>query len=327
MLPPSETWQHWVCEQTHANHILRSEQLQILWSGYGSIVRLLTDGGPPDSVILKRITPPSEQNHPRGWNSNRSHERKLRSYEVENHWYQHWASRCDEHCRVPKLIAADTQGEEQWLLMEDLDAAGFAQRGDTLHVSGIEACLRWLASFHGLFLGSEPEGLWPIGTYWHLDTRPDELAAMDDDELRQAAPIIDANLNAARYKTIVHGDAKVANFCFSPDFSRVAAVDFQYVGGGCGMKDVIYFLGSCLSEEACEANEAHYLDYYFQQLRITVAKHHPEIDRAALESEWRQLFPIAWTDFHRFLMGWMPGHWKVNSYSRRLARQVLDSLT
>ena len=47
---------------------------------------------------------------------------------------------------------------------------------------------------------------------------------------------------------LAHGDAKVANFCFTNDQHAVAAVDFQYVGGGIGTQDVIYFLGSFCSE-------------------------------------------------------------------------------
>jgi Ser/Thr protein kinase RdoA (MazF antagonist) len=60
------------------------------------------------------------------------------------------------------------------------------------------------------------------------------------------AAVIDQVLNNCSYQTIVHGDAKLANFCFSKE-GAVSAVDFQYVGGGCGMKDVAYFLGSCLT--------------------------------------------------------------------------------
>ncbi len=36
--------------------------------------------------------------------------------------------------------------------------------------------------------------------------------------------------------------------------------------------------------------------------------------------------PIAWTDFYRFLKGWSPGHWKIHSYSERLAHKVVSHL-
>ena len=189
----------------------------------------------------------------------------------------------------------------------------------------LEACLSWLAHFHATFLHERPTGLWEIGTYWHLDTRPDELAELDDPELRAAAPAIDARLNASTFQTFVHGDAKLANFCFSVE-GRVAAVDFQYVGGGCGMKDVAYFISSCLHEDECERREASLLDYYFGQLRGALERRGKEIDFAALEDEWRSLYPVAWTDFFRFLQGWSPGHWKIHSYSERLARAVLETL-
>ena len=50
------------------------------------------------------------------------------------------------------------------------------------------------------------------------------------------------------------------------------------------------------------------------------------IDLDALESDWRGLYPVAWTDFVRFLRGWSPGHWKIHRYSARLAREVLEAL-
>ena len=33
----------------------------------------------------------------------------------------------------------------------------------------------------------DPQGLWQTGTYWHLATRPDEYAAMEDGELKRVA--------------------------------------------------------------------------------------------------------------------------------------------
>jgi len=38
------------------------------------------------------------------------------------------------------------------------------------------------------------------------------------------------------------------------------------------------------------------------------------------------LYSVAWTDFYRFLKGWSPGHWKIHSYSERLAHEVVSQL-
>ena len=138
--------------------------------------------------------------------------------------------------------------------------------------------------------------------------------------------MIDQKLNASPFQTFVHGDAKLANFCFSKDGKSVSSVDFQYVGGGCGMKDVAYFVGSCMYEEDCERLEDQVLDFYFTELRKAIELKKGIIDFDALEQNWRDLYPFAWTDFHRFLKGWSPGHWKINSYSERLARKVLTGL-
>jgi len=175
-------------------------------------------------------------------------------------------------------------------------------------------------------MGERPEGLWPTGTYWHLATRPDEFEALDDGPLKSAASIIDHRLTASPFQTFVHGDAKLANFCFSADGRKAAAVDFQYVGGGCGMKDVAYFISSCLDEEDSERMEAELLDRYFDLLRTALVSVGKSLDFDALETDWRALYPVAWTDFYRFLQGWSPGHWKLHRYSERLAREVLDAL-
>lgn len=296
----------------------RSELVQTLWSGYGEIRRVwLADGS---TQIVKRVQPKMGR-HPRGWNGNASHQRKLRSYDVELCFYERWASQCDEACRVPRALDLQQTADGWLFVLEDLDAQGFDQRLGSLNDAQLEACLQWLAVFHARFVGAEPEGLWPIGTYWHLDTRQEELAATNDPELRGAAPLLDQALNACAYPTLVHGDAKVANFCFGAE--RVAAVDFQYVGGGCGMKDVAYFFSSCLSDKECERRAPALLDRYFELLRSELA---PDVDASALEAEWRQLYPAAWADFHRFLAGWAPGHWKIHAYTREMTRRALRTL-
>ena len=120
-------------------------------------------------------------------------------------------------------------------------------------------------------MGEAPSGLWTTGTYWHLETRPDELDVLDDAQLKAAAEKIDRQLSEARFQTFVHGDAKLANFCFAETGAGVAAVDFQYVGGGCGMKDVAYFISSCLDESSCEAGETELLDCYFGALKRSLS--------------------------------------------------------
>lgn len=315
-----------VLSATGASKIIVDSVIQELWSGYGQILRLRLEGASSNRVIVKLIRPGAPGSHPRGWNSNLSHQRKLKSYQIESAWYRSWAKSCGTDCRIPRLIAFEQDPPDTLLILEDLDEAGFPKRLTRLSPSTIRACLDWLASFHATFLGSDPVDLWKVGTYWHLETRSEELKALDDLDLRNAASKIENLLSATRFHTIVHGDAKVANFCFSKSGEQVAAVDFQYVGGGCGMKDLAYFIGSCLDEEACEQMEENLLDHYFRSFRRALAVHHPEIDAASVEEDWRPLYRIAWVDFHRFLKGWSPGHWKINSYSERLVRVVLASL-
>jgi hypothetical protein len=300
------------------------EVIQSLWSGYGEIVRYRI--APSQStVVVKWIQPPTEVNHPRGWNTSGSHQRKLKSYEVEAHWYAQWASRCSSQCRVPAFYGSRNQHGGAMLVFEDLDASGFSARRERLTPVGLRACLSWLAYFHGRWLGFEPDGLWPQGTYWHLQTRPQELAKMPDGPLKRSAHVLDQRLDQAQFKTLIHGDAKIANFCFTPDESEVAALDFQYVGGGAGVKDLCYFLGSCLSSQECLDLEAECLEYYFAQLQKACALSGP--DFRALEQEWRALYSIAVADFARFLEGWQPAHRKLNSYTHAHVQRALSACT
>jgi hypothetical protein len=322
-----EPYESIILKTTKASSMRVEAVIQELWSGYGQILRIGLSDCPRPSVVVKHVRMPLDQKHPRGWNTNHSHNRKVFSYQVATTWYQSWGLRCDEECRTPEFLAFDQSDDSVLLVLEDLDASGYPLRLERVTWKQMEGCLEWLAEFHALFMGEEPNGLWETGTYWHLETRPDELEALDDDLLKTAAGVLDQTLKAARFQTFVHGDAKLANFCFSATGDKVAALDFQYVGGGCGMKDVAYFIGSCLDEEDCEAKEQELLDCYFAYLTRALNRRRPDVNASAVVAEWRGLFPMAWTDFHRFLKGWCPSHWKINSYSERMAREVIEGLS
>jgi aminoglycoside phosphotransferase (APT) family kinase protein len=284
-----------ILSSTGAKNAREVEHIQELWSGYGTLVRYELDGCAHTSAIVKHVKPPKNP-----------HPRKLRSYEVEKAWYTQWAKLCDETCRVPKAYGMHYQKGEFLFVLEDLDAAGFPMRKRTVNENEFRVMLDWLANFHATFLGQKPQNLWKTGTYWHLDTRLDELKALNDAKLSAKAHTLDQALKGSAFQTFVHGDAKLQNFCFSKDGKSVAAVDFQYVGGGCGMKDVAYLLDSCFSESACKRMEQNVLDYYFASLKKALAIRQSTLHFSALEADWRPLYQVAWDDFQRFLRGWNP---------------------
>jgi aminoglycoside phosphotransferase len=309
-----------------ASSIEQQAHIQDLWSGYGKLNRYQVYGAEFDSVIIKEIDLRAESKHPRGWNTNRSHLRKLKSYLVESKWYKDWAAKCSIHCRVPELLYLNKEDSKIILVLEDLDASGFPDRLEKIELSGIRSVLSWLAHFHATFLNEPPKGLWKEGSYWHLATRKEEWEAMEDGELKRKAKSIAEKLSNAKFQTIVHGDAKLANFCFSEDHKFVAAVDFQYVGGGCGMKDVAYLMSSCMDSKALFDYDQSLLDHYFKTLESALLKNASQVDFEALIKEWRELYFYAWADFNRFLKGWSPQHWKLHEYSHTMANEVLNSL-
>ena len=287
------------------------------WGGYGQILRVHLEGcsAAPPTVVVKRVAPPRDE-------GGISHERKCKSYKVEQAFYETCAAKLDPMvCRVPTLLCSDnsTKGETLFVL-EDLDApaAGFDGRRHSLDLDGARACVSWLAHFHRAFLGARdrpggpppPAGLWDQGCYWHLATRPDEHAAMDRrDPLRENATGLDALLRGAQHQTLLHGDAKLANFCWrrrggDGGGPPVAAVDFQYCGWGVGVLDVAYCLGAFPGVDRLDLNGPQLLDLYFSELGAG-----PEV-----EAEWRALHCVAVADFERFLAGWAGSSWRRSGF-------------
>jgi hypothetical protein len=308
----------WVEETLGAELVHPPESVATLWAGYGRIVRFYTREAEPRSVVLKQIRFPSDSEEDLG------HARKVRSYQVERTFYERFArlsrERSAERARTPRLLGAHSEAGQLWLLLEDLDAAGFSGRPRSGQEELVSAGLDWLAEFHAAHLGRTPDGLWSEGSYWQLATRPDELGAILGHPLHSLAPKLDASLRGARYRTLVHGDPKLENFCATRGARpRFAAVDFQYVGGGVGVRDLVYFIGSAIAPRRVEQEMPRLLNQYFAVLRRELEERGESAAIfAELEAEWRELVPVAWLDFYRFTLGWSPSWAKSDVYAERL---------
>ncbi|MDH6015364.1 phosphotransferase [Vibrio splendidus] len=326
--------------------------IQRLWGGYGELVRLVfakKSSASMNSVIVKHVALPDKAEHPKGWNTKLSHQRKVHSYQVETAWYQSFTQQWDERCPVPVGLECELAENEWLIVMQDLADIGFplTSQFDVLTVSDESAggeqynaytsvdvkqrnaCLKWLANFHAKHINinqQQSSSLWPVGTYWHLDTRPDEFNALADLPLKNQAQHIDRLLKECPYQTLVHGDAKLANFCFDSESQNAAAVDFQYVGHGCAMKDVALFMSSAVRPQDCAELESQMLETYFRYLEEALAYYQPQLSFDEVEAAWRPMFYVAWADFQRFVKGWSPEHWKINPYTEHLTQTVIEQL-
>ncbi|MDT0595881.1 phosphotransferase [Glaciecola petra] len=338
--------------------ISKLEKVQSLWSDYGEIARYWVPSI-DSSIIVKVINIQQQNNHPRGWNTDISHQRKLSSYQNELNFYRHFSSISNSLissttinkqkvpiCKVPTLIDSHTNEDSIFLILEDLDCRKYVVRHSIGNMQNAKIGLTWLAYFHAAFLQCGSSGknngkytdnkaisispdlslVWPHGNYWHLKTRPDEFTAMPEGELKNAAKHIDEKLRQTQYQCLLHGDAKLANFCFHKNNKNVAAVDFQYTGKGAGIIDVVYFLGSCFDDDDLSKNAAALLNFYFEQLASAIDDVLDTNQKQTLEKEWRDLYAFAWADFERFLQGWSPQHKKLTQYSQMQTQIALSGL-
>ena len=76
-----------ILKSTGASSLSDKEMIQQLWSGYGKIMRVGLENAAVESVVVKHVQIPVDKNHPRGWNTDIGHQRKVKSYQVETKWY------------------------------------------------------------------------------------------------------------------------------------------------------------------------------------------------------------------------------------------------
>ncbi|MBB1342328.1 DUF1679 domain-containing protein [Pseudoalteromonas sp. SR45-6] len=293
----------------HYKNIKITETITALWSGCGEIVRCRLDG---KACVIKAISVPDHINHPRISQTEFAINRKRHSYEVEFYWYQHYATRLPSRAGALRCFNAIEHEQHKVLVFADFTECGFVN-AKPIHTH-VTAIIKWLAYFHAFHFQVKADGLWPQGSYWHLATRPDEYEKMADCAIKQQAHSIDQTIRACQYQTLIHGDAKLANFAVNSSTMEVLGYDFQYVGAGVGVIDVMYFLGSCLNEQQLQQRADDYLADYFKYFANAMHIFDKSAYSHAAINEWQTLWPVVWADFYRFLMGWSPEHVKINAY-------------
>ena len=302
----------------HFERIAIGETLTSLWSGCGHIVKCQLD---EQACVIKAIKVPDHINHSKIKQSAFALNRKRVSYHVEYAFYQQFSHKLPKQAASIECIKAINKGDEFALVFKDFSKQGYSQAT----TDNIKAILKWLAHFHAFHLNTKFDGLWAQGSYWHLDTRPDEFNNLPEkSDIKQTAALLNGALKQCDYQTLIHGDAKLANFAANSQ-GRIRGYDFQYVGAGVGVVDVMYFMTSCMDDSELHKHAQSYLDYYFSQLKQALSDYRPHINADDVVTQWAHLWPVAWADFYRFLLGWSPEHKKVNSYMHAQVNNWLAS--
>ena len=268
-----------------------------LWAGMGYIYDVTIRGH--YHFIVKHIVPPPKRSRSFG------DQRKAASYEVEANFYRHVAPMLitGHNLSIPAPYHVENNSDKTiTICMSRLEGSpGYLSDDDKIH-----AALKWMATLHAATWGKadelvEEKGLQPIGSYWHLDTRPSEHDSMPrrgwEGRLKRAARAIDERLKRDSMQCVVHGDLKDANMLFSND--SVGIYDFQYCGKAPPTVDLAYFFCVAVgdTDDGC-------LEFYHNQLVCIL------VDKKIKPPTFEQLkesLSIAFCDFQRFMSGW--GNW------------------
>lgn len=200
---------------------------------YQVTVKLPSSSKPKQqSFIIKRVIPPPKNSRSFG------DQRKAASYLIEANFYQTIAPKLiEEHglsIPIPYHVERDEDNDQVTICMSRLEGSPGYLENDKVH-----SVLTWLATLHAATWGSKADDyvnqklVQPIGSYWHLDTRPSEHDSMSrsgwEGRLKLAARAIDERLKRDGMQCCIHGDAKDANMLFNKE-GQVSMYDFQYCG-------------------------------------------------------------------------------------------------
>lgn len=296
------------------------------------------------SLIVKHIVLPTNTS-----NQSLSNQRKTDSYFVEANFYEKLAPILISQYKisVPTPYLIQRPGSEALISKKAphkndiVIAMSYVENDRSQRHSRRQqrdAVLTWLAQFHAVFWGSQNAdaavstyGLQPEGSYWYLNTRPDEHDAMPSTgwigRLKTAARAIADYLQYRDiYQCIIHGDAKEANILYASENStrnkeaccQATFCDYQYCGKGSLTKDLVYYLMRFDDKDDDNMDEA--IEFYLLQLKDRLP---PDVSSPTLQDLQISL-SLAYCDLYRFMIGW--GNWGSNNRPNRRVTNLLNQL-
>lgn len=305
-----------------------------LWAGYGQLVSVQATNvyNKQCSLVIKHFIPPRRRH-----DGSEDHCRKVRSYSVESWFYRGISSRMRERGVLVPELKGVLEEDGVMIVMSDLCEHGtyYTKRGNQLNLEEGKALLSWLAKFHAVHWRTRdpPQGLWDEGSFWQLGTRREELDDMEEVWVRRGlnrktAEDIHEAIVKSRFRTVIHGDAKAANFFFYPAGQHdgsllIGGYDFQYSGMATPLRDVAYVMCCSIKGDLVEACEDELLSHYYTEL--TRALRPDDADEYSME-ELEVMYELCVVDLARFMSGsrwWGNTEYIENKASRWLAQPTL----
>jgi len=214
---------------------------------------------------------------------------------------------------VPQLMGISEEDDGVMIVMNDLGAHGkyYTKRGNQLTMEEGRALLSWLAKFHAVHwrAADPPQGLWNEGSFWQLGTRQDELDDLEEEWVqcgldRRRAKEIHELITKTRFRTVIHGDAKAANFFFFAGQGdaplEIGGYDFQYCGMATPLRDVAYLLCCSIQGHLIHENEEDLLSHYYTELTKALR---PEDAEEYTMRELQEMYNLCVVDLARFMSG------------------------
>jgi hypothetical protein len=249
-----------------------------MMSGLQRLAVSYSRGDGPAQLILKM---------PSGNDANRAVAEGFNLYERELRFYRDVAPRSGAY--TPKVYAAEIEGHEFILLLEDLSAYQLGDQVKGCTLDETRSGITWLARHHASLWGKtddpsveflpyvspsySSEGLtqgcafgWDPMVAMFGDVVPPHIAEMKDRYLAALPKLFE--WMATPPLTVVHGDFRMDNLFFghAPGQEPLIAVDWQGALRGRATQDIAYFLTGSVPTEVRRANERKLIDAWHDGL-------------------------------------------------------------